>query len=145
MKDRDRLEQLRGMLDRLERMPPSPDRDWMLGEVRARAVDVETGVRGTMRRLPTDESDVELAVVARPSINAARAKTGATKPYRGIDRRSAWSPPRARLAHAAPLSAPLAAREGATDLLAGDGLLCLEDPASSAVGSTHAWRRGLRG
>ena len=43
MNDRDRLEQLRGMLDRLERMPASPDRDWLLGEVRARTVDVETG------------------------------------------------------------------------------------------------------
>jgi hypothetical protein len=45
MNDRDRLAQLRGMLARLERMPVSSERDWMLGEIRARAVDVETGIR----------------------------------------------------------------------------------------------------
>jgi hypothetical protein len=44
MSDRHRLEQLPGLLDRLERMPASADRDWMLGEIGARAVDVETGV-----------------------------------------------------------------------------------------------------
>jgi hypothetical protein len=42
MNDRVRLDQLRRLLDRLERMPASADRDWMLAEVRARAVDVET-------------------------------------------------------------------------------------------------------
>src|SRR3954447_24611774 len=45
MNDRDRLEQLRALLVRLERMPVSAERDWMIGEVRARAVDVETGVK----------------------------------------------------------------------------------------------------
>lgn len=38
-----RLRRLGALVDRLERLPASAQREWMLGEVRARAVDVETG------------------------------------------------------------------------------------------------------
>jgi len=153
MNDRDRLVQLRSMLDRLERMPASPHRDWMLSEVRARAVDVETGVAGRMRPLPGDEADAELddsgerSPVTAP---AGRVRPGRRQASRGIDRRSPSSPMRARPAHPAP-RAPLipaserdsrAGRDGVVDLLAGDGLLCLDDAAPSA---SCSWRRGLRG
>src|SRR5690349_382111 len=123
MNDRERLQQLRGMLDRLERMPASPDRDWMLSEVRARAVDVESGMpAGPMRRLPSDEADLEIA----------ESRTVPRKASRCMERRSASGPTRARLARPAPLiaapeRAPRAAREAAVDLLAGDTLLCLDD------------------
>ena len=62
MNDRDRLDQLRGLLDRVGRMPASAERDWTLTEVRARVVDVETGTPPTpMRALPPDELEAEIA------------------------------------------------------------------------------------
>ena len=38
-----RLLRLRALVDRIERLPASPRREWMLQEARARLVDVETG------------------------------------------------------------------------------------------------------
>jgi hypothetical protein len=61
----DRLEQLRALLVRVERMPASAGRDWMLGEVRARAVDVETGVRPAAMRAQSENG-------AEPEMPAAR-------------------------------------------------------------------------
>src|SRR3954451_23805386 len=68
MNDRDRLEQLRALLVRLKRMPASAERDWMLGEVRARAVDVETGVKpAAMRALAGDGAESEFAAAPEAS------------------------------------------------------------------------------
>jgi hypothetical protein len=39
-----RVKRLREMVDQIERLPVSPDRDRLLSEVRSRAVDVDTGV-----------------------------------------------------------------------------------------------------
>jgi len=39
-----RLAQLRALVARLERLPASPRREWMLEAARARMVDVETGL-----------------------------------------------------------------------------------------------------
>jgi hypothetical protein len=39
-----RVQRLRDMVDQLQRLPESPDRDRLLSEVRSRAVDVDTGV-----------------------------------------------------------------------------------------------------
>src|SRR5688500_18888467 len=39
-----RVKRLREMVDQIERLPASPDRDRLLSEVRSRAVDVDTGV-----------------------------------------------------------------------------------------------------
>src|SRR5688572_13320097 len=39
-----RVQRLRDMVDQIERLPASPDRDRLLSEVRSRAVDVDTGV-----------------------------------------------------------------------------------------------------
>jgi hypothetical protein len=39
-----RVERLKDLVDRLERLPASPDRDRVLSEVRSRAVDLDTGV-----------------------------------------------------------------------------------------------------
>src|SRR4051812_50068031 len=78
MNDRDRLEHLRGLLDRLERMPASADRNWMLAEIRARAVDVETGVTpSAVRALPHDE-----AAAAQSAPVAAKAPRARPKPPR---------------------------------------------------------------
>jgi len=40
----ERLQRLKDLVDQLERLPASPDRDRVLAEVRSRAVDVDTGV-----------------------------------------------------------------------------------------------------
>lgn len=40
-----RVKRLREMVDQIEQLPVSPDRDRLLSEVRSRAVDVDTGVR----------------------------------------------------------------------------------------------------
>jgi hypothetical protein len=39
-----RVKRLKDLMDMLERLPASPDRDRVLSEVRSRAVDVDTGV-----------------------------------------------------------------------------------------------------
>ena len=50
-----RLARLRALVDRLERLPASARRDWALAEVRARIVDIETGVTPqAMRALEPD-------------------------------------------------------------------------------------------
>jgi hypothetical protein len=39
-----RVKRLKDLVERLEQLPASPDRDRILSEVRSRAVDVDTGV-----------------------------------------------------------------------------------------------------
>ena len=141
MKDRDRLEQLRGLLDRLERMPASADRDWMLREVRARAVDVETGVKpGALRALPRDEAGAD-AMACRTSTPV--------KPARRVTDRAPVPESRAR--RGVPISRPSlpavrerAGDESAVDLLGRSGLLWLHDPPADAA-ANRPWSAGLRG
>ena len=155
MSDRDRLEQLRGLLDRLERMSASADRDWMLREVRARAVDVETGVKpAALRALPQDEADAEIAAAQASPVEAAdttacRNSTRVTLARRATDR-AAVSASRPR--RAVPISRPSlpAVRErvgdeSAVDLLGQSGLLCLGDPPADAAAASRPWLGGLRG
>jgi hypothetical protein len=60
-----RIKRLRDMVEQLERLPASPDRDRLLSEVRSRAVDVDTGV--TPRSvLPMREPEPE-PVMTRPA------------------------------------------------------------------------------
>lgn len=131
MNDRDRLEQLRVLLGRLERMPASGDRDWMLSEVRARTVDVETGVLpAAMRPRHQEEETVE------PAPRVERRSAPRPRPVP----RPTWQ------ASAAPAPAPARPQpvrhEHGVDLLQGDGLLCLDEPA---VAADRPWTRGLRG
>jgi len=60
-----RIKRLRDMVDQLERLPASPDRDRLLSEVRSRAVDVDTGVT-PRSMLPMREPEFE-PVVTRPT------------------------------------------------------------------------------
>ena len=77
MTDQHRLAQLKVLLDRLERMPASPDRDYMLAEVRSRAVDIDTGIKPSpMRPL---ESGTTLEPVHQP-ITVKRTPTSARRP-----------------------------------------------------------------
>ena len=143
MNERDRLEQLRGLLDRLERMPASADRDRTLAQVRARVVDVETGTPPTpMRALPLDEREAEIAAEASPRTEApARAKIRPRKPSRRAQR--------VRLIHPAERipPAPVSERGGeeVVDLLEQGGVIGLGEPAAAATGSRHPWSGGLRG
>ena len=155
MNDRDRLAQLRGVLDRLERMPASADRDWMLREVRARAVDVESGVTpAAVRALPQDEANAEIALAHASRVEATdtvpRQKPIRVKPSRRATGRAARSSSRGRLAvpTSRPSLATVCERTGhnsAVDLLEPGGLLCLDDPPADAAGASHPWAGGLRG
>ena len=143
MNDRDRLEQLRGMLDRLERMPASPDRDWLLAEVRARTVDVETGAPpAPMRPQNPDEVDFELAAGDPSTIKATQTKAG-----RRVDERQVEGPAPASVVQSAPPpeSAAPRGRESGLDLLEQGGLLSLDEPSTGAAGPNRPWTRGLRG
>ena len=78
-----RIKRLRNMVDQLERLPASPDRDRLLSEVRSRAVDVDTGVT-PRSMLPVREPEPE----PEPVMNRARKRERAT-----LARRVApWTP-----------------------------------------------------
>jgi hypothetical protein len=156
MNERDRLDQLRGLRDRLERMPTSADRDWMLAQVRARAVDVETGApAGPMRARPDDESAAEQAAARStttpPRTTRRRQASPAQRP-----RPVRLAPPgipanpthRARPLSAAPLMPAGPARPRAhhesVDLLEQGGVMCLDDPPAAAASASRPWCRGLR-
>jgi hypothetical protein len=143
MNDRDRLDQLRGLLERLERMPASADRDWMVAEVRGRAVDVETGMPpSSMRARPQGELEVESAAERSPRVEAvARVTSYRSKPSRRAQR--------ARLVHPAARIPPVPGRERCheevVDLLEQGGVMCLDEPPAAATGARRPWSGGLRG
>src|SRR5215218_10103554 len=79
-----RLKRLRELRDRLERMPASAERDRMLQEVRARVVDVDTGV--TPRpMLPADPPPVLDQQPVAPVIRAPK-EIVRTRPAKGAPR-----------------------------------------------------------
>src|SRR3954454_13391259 len=127
MNTRDRLEHLRTLLDRLEHMPASADRDWMLSELRARAVDVETGVTpAKLRALPRDDANAEVAV----------AESERVRPVATPARREP-----ARVARSRPASVPISpappAREHAADPLQPRVLLSLGAPSDATAAPTR--------
>src|SRR3954453_7083076 len=120
MNDRDRLEQLRALLVRLERMPESAERDWMLAEVRGRAVDVETGVKpAAMRRRSTDSAEPEIPAAPKASRRTVPPARDRRRPAPRIAPAAACSPPPPARRQPAPGSA--------VDLLEQGGVLSLED------------------
>jgi len=168
-----RLEQLRVLLDRLERMPASPNRDWMMVEVRARAADIEVGVRpeplrsrdGDAAIRPTEATGPARAklidAVASP---ATRSRPGTIVPPTGARAveppQPAPAPPRGAVsavsgvAVSAPVEPTGPARVAAADdpvgLLEHGGVLCLGEPPAEARVDAHRpasppWARGLRG
>ena len=141
MNDRDRLEQLEGLLARLERMPASARRDWMLAEVRGRAVDVETGMPNTpLRALPRDESQVEVVKVVTPPAPKAAAPARAHGRSRDAMPRGRGSLRSVRLPQVRQR-----VHEEAVDLLGMDGVLNLDDSSAAPTGVSRPWSRGLRG
>jgi hypothetical protein len=161
MTGQDRLAQLRALMNRLERMPASPDRDHMLAEVRSRAVDIDTGIAPRpMRPLESGMTLEPEAVAPKPVAKTAPpAPAPARVPAKPAARRVA---PRA--------AAPVVRREPVTetpaweatfpatkahedrvDLLSLGGLLSLDDevPATEPVEgerpANRPWAGGLRG
>ena len=147
MNDRDRLCQLEALLARLERMPASVGRDWMLAEVRGRAVDVETGMPPTpMRALPNEEPPTAEQDAPRAEVAPRRA------PVKRPRRAPSHHAPRARVV--TPVSMPPVRERGHThedvvDLLGMDGVLNLDDAPTATPTATgdisRPWARGLRG
>ena len=127
-----RLKRLRDLLDQLERLPPSADRERMLREVRARVVDVDTG-ESPRAMLPVDLDAVPTAdpgPPARPAPRPASRPRTVSAPKPAAPIRVAPREPVARTSTDVPADRPPA----------GD-LLSLDDAPSTA----GPWTRGLRG
>jgi hypothetical protein len=143
MNDRNRLAQLHVLLDRLGQLPASEERDRMLREVRARAVDVDTGVRPAPMR----------PYVREPAVAVAVAPAAVVKPQRPAVCRQAVrvaAPPRPVPALRRPSGAALVVVGAeAADHLEIGGVLWLDDlpgaPDDAAAASPAPWARGLRG
>jgi hypothetical protein len=90
----ERLQRLKGLVERLERLPASPERDRVLAEVRSRAVDVDTGV--------TPRAMLPVREATPPPATEPRAKR---LPPRHIARTAPRDRP---VAHARPAPAPVA-------------------------------------
>jgi hypothetical protein len=133
----ERLQRLRDLVDHLERLPASPDRDRVLAEVRSRAVDVDTGVTPRAMLPVREPTPPPVAPKRRPERFRGRAAT--PKPAR---------PVQAARAVVAP-----AVLEDAGVLLWDDRLSMEDSPELAPLphgqidfdGSVPPWALGLRG
>jgi hypothetical protein len=146
-----RIKRLKDLVDRLERLPASPDRDRVLMEVRSRVVDVDTGE--TPRAMPVRQPMPEPIAHKPPTRHRPAAAT----------RRVPCAPAPARV-EVAPIEVALAPRASAPrshqreQPLPTDGLLWLDDAQLPLDDSLHLptqpragrravppWTLGLRG
>ena len=136
----ERLQRLKDLVDQLERLPASPDRDRVLAEVRSRAVDVDTGVT-PRAMLPVREPipPPPSAPKPRPERYRPRAVIRPPSPARPVQ------PAR---------PAPVPAHADDLGVLLWDDRLTLEDSPELAPlphasrnpdGSVPPWALGLRG
>ena len=145
----DRLTRLRALIGRLERLPASPETEWMLREARARMVDVETGEQPSGMRPREEDPPAEPprrgrdAAVKRPT----RPRPSAPEP------RHAPAPDTPTDDGSKPVDIAAGTDRSAASL-GTDGLLWLDDSPTEADPSpagaegdpaSHPWRRGLRG
>jgi hypothetical protein len=140
MNDRSRLEQLRGLLARIERMPASRQRDWMLREVRARAVDVESGARPAAMRPLDPDAEPPVAPERAP---ARPRPAAATRPLPARPARTRGDTAPSRTSVSGALS--ITRSEDRVDVLEGGGVLSLDDLTAAGQGSLSPWVHGLRG
>jgi hypothetical protein len=149
-----RLKRLRDLLHELERLPATAQRDRMIREVRARVVDVDTGVLPSAL-LPVYPDSLPAAEPAPPIAPAPRW-VAAEPADKGREPRATRLPEPARTAHVPSSEVAAAAdEEVAADSLTGSGdrlplaadeVLCLDDSSFSPSGLGAApWTRGLRG
>jgi hypothetical protein len=131
-----RVKRLKDLVELLERLPASPDRDRMLSEVRSRAVDVDTGV--TPRAMLPRREPVPPQVLPKPPKRDRASRVTRTAP----------PPP----APAVEVARPAVAADPAKDLgqlLRLDERLSMEDaplPHVRAQGdrAVRPWTLGLR-
>jgi hypothetical protein len=135
----ERLKRLKDLVDQLERLPASPDRDRVLAEVRSRAVDVDTGVTPRAMLPVREPTPPPSAPKPRPERYRSPATTRTPSPARPVQ------PAR-----------PAVTRATTEDLgvLLWDDRLSLEDSPELAPlphaplnpdGSVSPWTLGLRG
>jgi hypothetical protein len=134
----ERVKRLRDLVDQIERLPASPDRDRLLSEIRSRAVDIDTGTT-PRAMLPMREPEPPPIVPWAP------------RPERTANLRPMAPPPSAPAA-ASPQPASPARRSQSAEkpLWADERLLSLEDPPLPYVRGRGGraippWTRGLRG
>jgi hypothetical protein len=129
----ERVKRLKELVDRLERLPASEDRDRVLSEVRSRAVDLDTGV--------TPRAMLPVREPIPPPMIAERAP----KPYRPRTITRTVAAPPARPVQTA---LPVAAAHDHDEWLSIGPLLSLDDspePDVQAPGGVPPWTLGLRG
>jgi len=82
----ERIKRLKDLVDQLERLPASPDRDRVLSEVRSRAVDLDTGV-APRAMLPVREP-TPAPVAAKPATRMRPSgimRTAPSRPARTVE------------------------------------------------------------
>jgi hypothetical protein len=149
-----RLKRLRDLVVRVELMPPSPERDRILREIRARAVDVDTGVmpramlpvdpsppaRWTgpvrLRKAPAEPKPVQ---PPEPAKAAPVASPGDAPARVGFQLKSTSAAP------AMPLESVLALADELLSLDDGPGHSPSSDGQAPADHGARPWTKGLRG
>ena len=134
----ERVKRLRDLVDQIERLPASPDRDRLLSEIRSRAVDIETGTTPrAMLPLREPEPPPILPWPTKPDRTANLTRMAPPRP----------APP-VTPAHPGPAAgrSPNAGKS----LWADERLLSLDDPPLPYVQARGGrtippWRMGLRG
>lgn len=139
-----RLTRLRALVDRLERLPASTQRQWMLSEARARMVDVETGEAPRAMRPLAEDS------LAGSGERRSGSIAGPTPAKRSVALRSRQPKP----ADETPADLARVGSDASTAPLGITEVLWAEDwqadaspaaPADEGDAESRPWRRGLRG
>jgi hypothetical protein len=137
MNDRDRLNRLRALRMRLERLAPSAERDRMLREVGSRAVDLESS-EPNVRPL-TAEPDPP----ARIEAPAHRPERARPTPRTAATRRPGTAGEAGRVRTRAAAAEAFTASVRPTPALPEGLMLSLDDGVPTP--SDRPWTRGLRG
>jgi hypothetical protein len=137
-----RLERLRELVGRLEQLPGSDERDRVIREVRARAVDLDTG-EAPRAMLTVDSTGARARTSARPVPPPEPVEVPLQAP------RKNYPPPPAQQWSRPVLRVP-AQTTDSIDLLTAGEQLCLEELPVLHAGTQDApgrrpWARGLRG
>jgi hypothetical protein len=126
-----RLKRLKDLLDQLERLPASADRDRMLREVRGRVVDLDTG-EPPRAMMPVDATPDPAPRTVRAPRSVRRMPADEGRRPRAVP-----LPEPAKPAHVASL--------GADELLSLEPSGPLPPLREARAEPAGAWRRGLRG
>ena len=148
--DERRLARLRSLVVRLERLPESAQREWMLDEVRARMVDVDTGFppQPLRRRREAEPAPATTRPAKRPA--APRPQPALDAGVEPLEAPTQESPPAAgEITEDRAEDRRTDGDEATPGLIEPDHVLWLDD-GTDTTGSPEGsdlprWRRGLRG